>query len=159
MIRTTLLALGLTLAATAAQAAMYKWTDASGNVQYGQFPPAGVQAERISSSGTSHKVEPQDSRSFEKSWNMLVKIRNRLHYISQRKNDQLFFELQEEMAEAFGYTDSDGMLAVEHFMRHVYSHLQTIAVVTDLFFDHVREVLGVEGSKQKEKQLEKNIYE
>jgi len=63
MIRSTLLALCLTLAATAAQAAMYKWTDASGNVQYGQFPPAGVQAERISSSGTSHKVDPQGSRS------------------------------------------------------------------------------------------------
>lgn len=102
-------------------------------------------------------LEPQDRQSFEKSWDVLVKIRNRLHYISQRKNDQLFFELQEDMAEAFGYTDSGGLLAVEHFMRHVYSHLQTIAVVTDLFFDHVREVLGVESSKQKQKKLEKNI--
>ena len=63
MTRTTLLALGLTLAASAAQAAMYKWTDANGNVQYGQFPPPGAQAERISSSGTTHKVEPQDSLS------------------------------------------------------------------------------------------------
>ena len=102
-------------------------------------------------------LEPQDRQAFEKSWNMLIRIRNRLHYISQRKNDQLFFEYQEEMAEAFGYTDSGGLLAVEHFMRHVYSHLQTIAVVTDLFFDHVREILGVEGSRQKEKQLEKDI--
>ena len=102
-------------------------------------------------------LEPHDRQAFEKSWNMLIRIRNRLHYISQRKNDQLFFEYQEEMAEAFGYTDSGGLLAVEHFMRHVYSHLQTIAVVTDLFFDHVREILGVEGSRQKEKRLEKDI--
>lgn len=37
----------LLLAATPAGAAMFKWTDASGNVQYGQFPPAGSNAERL----------------------------------------------------------------------------------------------------------------
>ena len=40
-------ALSLTLVAASASAAMYKWTDASGNVQYGQYPPAGSKAERI----------------------------------------------------------------------------------------------------------------
>jgi len=37
----------LLLAATPAGAAMFKWTDANGNVQYGQFPPAGSNAERL----------------------------------------------------------------------------------------------------------------
>jgi hypothetical protein len=37
----------LTLTNTAAGAAMYKWTDADGSTQYGQYPPAGVQAERV----------------------------------------------------------------------------------------------------------------
>jgi hypothetical protein len=59
----TLLAITLSLAAAGANAAMYKWTDQNGNVQYGQFPPTGVAAERISASGTTHKVEPQDSKS------------------------------------------------------------------------------------------------
>ena len=87
-------------------------------------------------------LDRQDRLSFEQSWDMLVRVRNRLHYASKRKNDQLFFEYQEEMAEKFGYSDSGGMLGVEHFMREVYSHLQTIAVVTDLFFEHVREVVN-----------------
>lgn len=99
----------------------------------------------------------QDRGVFERSWNMLVRIRNRLHYLSQRKNDQLFFEYQEEMAQAFGYLDSDGMLGVEHFMREVYSHLQTIAVITDLFFEHVREVVGYDKAGRQERQLEKDI--
>jgi [protein-PII] uridylyltransferase len=98
-----------------------------------------------------------DRRDFEQSWNMLARIRNRLHYISQRKNDQLFFEYQEEMAEAFGYRDSAGLLGVEHFMREVYGHLQTVAVVTDLFFEHIREVLGFERMLEQEKRLEKDI--
>lgn len=79
---------------------------------------------------------------FEKSWNMLVQLRNRLHYFSKRKNDQLYFELQQEMAEAFGFSSTTGVLGVENFMREVYAHLQKVAMVTDLFFNHVDEVLG-----------------
>ncbi|HBI16200.1 MAG TPA: [protein-PII] uridylyltransferase [Desulfobulbaceae bacterium] len=99
----------------------------------------------------------QERSSFEQSWNMLVRVRNRLHFLSQRKNDQLFFEYQEEIAEAFGYRGSEGMLGVEHFMREVYSHLQTIAVITDLLFEHVHEVVGYERAGRKERQLEKDI--
>lgn len=105
----------------------------------------------------SGMLEAGVRRDFETSWNMLARIRNRLHYISRRHNDQLIFEYQEEMAAAFGYEDRDGMLAVEYFMRHVYSHLQTIAVVTDLFFEHVHEVLGLTGKDKGERELEKGI--
>ena len=42
-------------------------------------------------------------------------------------------------------------------MRHVYGHLQTIAVITDLFFEHVQEVLGPRPNSGKEKVLEKAI--
>ncbi len=100
-----------------------------------------------------------DRQRFSESWNMLARIRNRLHYISRRKNDQLIFEYQEEMAAAFGYRDTDGQLAVEQFMRHVYGHLQTIAVVTDLFFEHVADVLGAAVGGTKEKLLERAIVE
>lgn len=81
--------------------------------------------------------------SFMDSWNMLIRIRNRLHYISKRKNDQLYFEQQEEIANAFNYKESRGALGVEVFMREMYGHMQNIAVVTDLFFAHVDDILGV----------------
>lgn len=87
-------------------------------------------------------LTPDERKDFEESWNMLVQLRNRLHYFSKRKNDQLYFELQEEMAEAFGYSPTTGVLGVENFMREVYAHLQKVAMVTDLFFNHVDEVLG-----------------
>ncbi len=105
----------------------------------------------------SAMMSSDDRQVFEASWDMLTKIRNRLHYLKRRKDDQLIFEFQEEMAEAFGYRKQSGMLAVEHFMRDVYSHLQTVAVVTDLFFEHVQEILGLAGEGQKEKQLERTI--
>jgi len=42
-----MLVLGLTVMASPASAVMYKWTDQDGTVQYGQFPPQGVEAEEI----------------------------------------------------------------------------------------------------------------
>ena len=101
----------------------------------------------------------EEFRRFHESWNMLARIRNRLHYVSRRKNDQLVFEYQEEMAAAFGYRDREGLLAVEQFMRHVYGHLQTIAIITDLFFEHVQEVLGGGQPAVRERELEKGITE
>ena len=91
---------------------------------------------------------PSEGERFNDAHNMLVRIRNRLHYISGRKNDQLYFEQQEEMAEAFDYQTSGAGLSVEGFMRDVYGHLRTIAVVHDLFFDHVNEVLGLASHEQ-----------
>jgi len=98
----------------------------------------------------------QEGQRFEEAHNMLVRIRNRLHYISGRKNDQLYFEQQEEMAAAFGYKEGKDALVVENFMRDVYGHLRTIAVIADLFSDHVNEVLGLgdAGKKAADRQIE-----
>jgi hypothetical protein len=47
MRHTTVFSIFLLLAMNQAGAAMFKWTDANGNVQYGQHPPAGVDAEYL----------------------------------------------------------------------------------------------------------------
>ncbi len=97
---------------------------------------------------------------FSEAHNALIRVRNRLHYLSGRKNDQLFFEHQEEMASFFGYADAEGMLGVERFMRDVHGHMQTIAVTSDLFFEHAGEVLGLAPSvaPPRDKNLEKGLY-
>jgi [protein-PII] uridylyltransferase len=87
----------------------------------------------------------EEQKEFSEAKDMLVKLRCHLHFISKRKNDQLYFEQQEDIAEAFGYPTNGGMRGVERFMRDVYSALQTISVTSDLFFDHVDEVLGLAG--------------
>ncbi len=99
----------------------------------------------------------EDKKKFAEAINALSRIRNRLHYISGRKNDQLFFEHQEEMAEAFGYKTTKAMLGVELFMREVHNHLQSIAVITDLFFEHVQDVVGLTPPEAGDKTLEPGI--
>ncbi|MFH1019533.1 MAG: [protein-PII] uridylyltransferase, partial [Pseudomonadota bacterium] len=87
-------------------------------------------------------ISSQEKEAFAQARDFLIKVRNRLHYLSGRKNDQMFFEYQEEMAKAFRYSDTRGALGVERFMQDIYRHLQTIATTTDLFFEHVDETLG-----------------
>jgi len=99
----------------------------------------------------------QEREDFEAARNQLTRIRNRLHYISGRKNDQLFFEHQEDMAEAFDFKKNKGLLGVEQFMGDLYNHLQTIAVTSDLFFDHLDEVIGKSWRKKKYQELEPGI--
>ena len=106
---------------------------------------------------TAGLLTTDELATFNKAIDDLIKIRNRLHYISGRKNDQLFFEHQEEMAKAFAYQDSQGILDVERFMREVHEHLQTIAVTSDLFFEHVTEVLGLIKADKKSKELEAGL--
>jgi [protein-PII] uridylyltransferase len=102
-------------------------------------------------------LSQEELNRFEQAQDYLVRIRNRLHYVSGRKNDQLFFEHQEEIAQVFGFSNEKDMLAVEHFMREVYSHMQTVSVTTDLFFEHVQEVLGSEDWPKAVKTLEPGI--
>jgi [protein-PII] uridylyltransferase len=102
-------------------------------------------------------LSDDERKRFEDAQDYLVRIRNRLHYVSGRKNDQLFFEHQKEMAQAFGFANEKDLLAVEHFMRDVYTHMQTISVTTDLFFEHVEEVLGSEETPKSAKPIELGI--
>ncbi len=89
-------------------------------------------------------------------WEELLDLRNRLHWLSGRKNDQLSFEYQVELARELGFAEDGEILAVEHFMRRIYSHMHTIAGVGDLLFEHVRDLQPAEDSPL-ERQLEEGI--
>ena len=98
-----------------------------------------------------------DRQAFERARSMLTRIRYGLHQQCRRKSDHLVLDYQEDLAAALGYEDSDGQRGVERFMREVYTHLQTVAVVTDLFFEHVLEILGMTGAASGERRLERAI--
>jgi len=104
-------------------------------------------------------LQTTEQKEFQEANDFLVKLRCELHYLSKRKNDQLYFEHQLDVALAFGYKDTESLLAVEQFMRDVYGALQVVTIITDLFFDHVDEVLGFagKGCKVKDKLVEKGI--
>jgi [protein-PII] uridylyltransferase len=56
----------------------------------------------------------------------LWRIRNELHYLAGRKNDQLTFEAQTSIARFFGYEERGKTLAVEQFMQDFYLHANSV---------------------------------
>ena len=70
----------------------------------------------------------------------LWKIRNYLHFNSQRKTDQLTFELQQQLASFFGFENSRKGSAVEQFMQEYYAHA--------ILVEHLSTKMIVHSTKQ-----------
>ncbi len=102
-------------------------------------------------------LDQKEFTSLEEAKNDLIIIRNRLHYTSGRKNDRLFFEYQEEIAKSLRLYDSKEALGVERFMKRVHTDLQQVAIASDLFFEHVEDVINPKTVKGKAHQLAPGI--
>jgi len=110
--------------------------------------------EEFSQAGLMNK---QELTEILKARDHLFVVRNRLHHASGRKNDRLFFEYQEGIAKALRFYDTSDMLGVEQFMRNVHRSLQTISVASDLFFEHVVDVINPPSSPASAKTLSHGI--
>ncbi len=67
----------------------------------------------------------------------LLRVRNELHFLVGKKADVLTFEVQEPLAEVFGYRTRGRDLAVERFMRSYYMHAATAVQVAEEILEEV----------------------
>ena len=72
-------------------------------------------------------ITPKELRFFERSTEFLFRVRNELHYLSGRKNDQMTFDYQEKIATFMGFKDTLHHRAVEGFMRGYYIYARNIS--------------------------------
>lgn len=79
-------------------------------------------------------TEPE-VREYREALDFLWRIRNELHLISGRKNDQMSFEIQEQIATRFGYADSGEQLPVERFMGNYYRHARAVGNYSSLVIE------------------------
>ena len=78
---------------------------------------------------------PDHSRMLEKSLEFLWTVRNQLHWLSGRKQEDLSFELQERIAPLLGF--SKGTEGIEEMMRQYHLSTQRISNFVDDILDHV----------------------
>jgi [protein-PII] uridylyltransferase len=69
------------------------------------------------------------------------RVRFVLHSLKKRKEERLLFEHQKQVAQALGYTDTTGKLAVESFMQDYYRNARVIRNLNTLLLQHFREHL------------------
>jgi [protein-PII] uridylyltransferase len=63
-------------------------------------------------------LEPELA-SLDRDGRFLLLVRSQLHRLSGRKNDKLYFEFQERLAEAMGFADEGGRRGVERFLSRL----------------------------------------
>ncbi len=72
------------------------------------------------------------------SFDFLMRTRNTLHRLAQRRDDVLSYPMQSRAAERMGYTDHPDTKGVERFMRDFYRHTRTIANLTALIGEKLK---------------------
>ena len=79
-----------------------------------------------------------EAAEFRSALEFLWRVRNELHFRAGRRNDQMSFEQQEQVAVAFEYTvegDENADLPVERFMRDYYLHARVVKNLSELVID------------------------
>jgi [protein-PII] uridylyltransferase len=80
----------------------------------------------------SHKEYQQLTQALRFIW----QVRNRLHQLTNRKCDQLYFDYQQSMPQTLNITDRYGQTAVERFLGRLHSHMD---LINQLFFTFLLE--------------------
>ena len=84
-------------------------------------------------------VIPQTvAESCEESLDFLWQLRNELHYVNQRRSDQLVLDVQEIIAKNLGYKDDGHSLAEVTMMRDYYLHAEHLYEFAKLIIDRVK---------------------
>ncbi len=69
----------------------------------------------------------------------LWKVRYGLHTLAKRREDRLLFDHQRTLATQFGYSDEDGRLAVEQFMKDYYRTVMELRRLNEMLLQYFQE--------------------
>ncbi|CCG06696.1 [protein-PII] uridylyltransferase [Pararhodospirillum photometricum] len=70
---------------------------------------------------------------FMRARNFLWTVRCHLHYLTNRPEERLTFDIQPEIAQRMGYADRNGVRGVERFMKHYFLMAKTVGDLTRIF--------------------------
>ena len=82
----------------------------------------------------------------------LWRIRYALHLLAGRAEDRLLFDFQRQIAERFGFTDSETALAVEQFMQLYYRTVMRLERLNESLLQRFQEALST-GAEPEVRQL------
>jgi [protein-PII] uridylyltransferase len=74
-----------------------------------------------------------EARRFDKALDFLWTLRCRMHYLTNRAEERLTFDLQQQIAPLMGYSDHAGARAVERFMKHYFIVAKDVGDLTRIF--------------------------
>ncbi len=78
-------------------------------------------------------LTPRVARTFTKARAFLWTVRCHLHYLSDRAEERITFDVQKPIAERMGYRDRPGARDVERFMKHYFLVARDVGTLTRIF--------------------------
>jgi len=75
----------------------------------------------------------EEMKRFNAAHNFLLTVRCHLHYLSNRPEERLTFDVQTELAARMSYADHPGSSGVERFMKHYYLTAKDVGDLTRIF--------------------------
>ncbi|MFI5216895.1 MAG: [protein-PII] uridylyltransferase [Candidatus Limnocylindria bacterium] len=102
-------------------------------------------------------LKEEELAEYEAALDFLWRVRNQLHLLSGRKNDQMSFELQEQIAAALGFGESDeadAELPVELFMSAYYRHARVVQSCSSLVIEQCQARLRGKPRRRKLREVE-----
>lgn len=84
--------------------------------------------------GPNDAISPQEIDTLYESINFSLRVRNELHYLSNKKGDALNLALQAELARNLGYRGESETQCVEKFMRDYFLHATNIFNLSETLF-------------------------
>jgi [protein-PII] uridylyltransferase len=79
------------------------------------------------------KLSYQEYHELKKEVQFILFVRNHLHQLSNRKNDRLNFEYQEEIAKRLGFKKTNKIPPVEQFLGKLHSSMEVIKILHQSF--------------------------
>ncbi|MBI5691131.1 MAG: [protein-PII] uridylyltransferase [Verrucomicrobia bacterium] len=98
---------------------------------------------------TQNYLRADDLVAFQRSYDFLLRVRNQLHFMSNRATDVMSLDLQPRIAEALGYRQPEMLERVEAFMQDYYRAAQTVFRVSKLVEDRLALSIGRSGNGDK----------
>ena len=78
-------------------------------------------------------LSAEESTRFERAQSFLWTVRCHLHYLAERAEERLTFDMQTEIGARMGYTDHAGSRGVERFMKHYFLVAKDVGDLTRIF--------------------------
>lgn len=87
-------------------------------------------------------ISPEKLRELRAAREFLSRVRFALHLQAGRREDQLLFDHQKQLAAAFGYHDRTGNRAVEQFMQRYYRTTRSVSLFTEIATQRLAELIA-----------------